>query len=212
MDLGNDKWLQRIAGAPDLQARAREYDEWSATYDADMRAIGYMNSSVAAALTSRYVPAAGARLLDAGCGTGALGELLWAVGYRDLAGIDMSDGMLAAARARNVYRELRNRTLGEPLDFDDASFHAVTGMGVFAFGGAPPQAFDELIRVTRPGGYLIFNVAQPPWDEGGFKDKAQALESSGRWTQLEIAGPYRPMPQSVVRVDFTTRAFVYRVT
>jgi SAM-dependent methyltransferase len=212
MNIGNDKWLERIAGAPDLEARAREYDVWSSTYDEDMRAIGYMNSAVAAGLAGRYVAASGARLLDAGCGTGALGELLQALGYRDLTGVDMSEGMLETARARNVYRELRKRTLGEPLDFAGASFDAVIGMGVFAFGGAPPHAFDELIRVTRPGGYVIFNVARPPWDEGGFKDKAQALRSSGRWTQVEIAGPYRPMPQSVVRVDFTTRAFVYRVT
>jgi predicted TPR repeat methyltransferase len=205
-----DKWLERIARAPDLQTRALRYDEWAETYDADMRDIGYMNSSVAVALVARHVPVSGARLLDAGVGTGALGELLRAVGFADLVGIDMSDGMLARARERSVYRELRKRTLGEPLDFAAASFTVVVAMGVLAFGGAPPEALDELVRVTRPGGHLIFNVAPSPWEDAGFKDKANALESSGRWAHVETAGPYRPMPQSVVRADFVTRAFVYR--
>jgi SAM-dependent methyltransferase len=210
MSIGNDKWLERIANAPTLEERTREYDTWSATYDADMRDVGYMNTSVAAALVGRYVPCAGARLLDAGVGTGALGEILNAVGYDDLVGVDISAGMLERARARNVYRELQQRTLGETLDFRDDSFTTVTAMGVMAFGGAPPHALDELVRVTRPGGHIIFNVALPPWENGGFREKAEALEAAGRWTMVEIAGPYRPMPLSVVRVAFTTRAFVYR--
>jgi predicted TPR repeat methyltransferase len=211
MSIGNDKWLERIASAPNLEERTRRYDEWSATYDADMRDVGYMNSSVAAALVGRYVPTPGARLLDAGVGTGALGEILAAVGYTDLVGIDISDGMLARARERGVYRELYRATLGEPLAVRDGAFTAVTAMGVMAFGGAPPASLDELVRVTQPGGHIVFNVAQPPWEGGGFREKVAALEAAGRWTQVEIAGPYRPMPYSAVRVAFTTRAFVFRV-
>ena len=36
MTTGSDDWLERIASAADLQARARVYDSWAATFDADM--------------------------------------------------------------------------------------------------------------------------------------------------------------------------------
>jgi SAM-dependent methyltransferase len=206
----SEVWLGRIAGAPDIEARARAYDAWAATYDEDVLRIGYTNHAVAAALVGRHVPVAGACLLDAGVGTGALGPVLAALGYGDVTGIDMSDGMLAKARLRGTYRDLRRRMLGEPLDFGDASFTAVVSFGVFAMGHAPPAALDELVRVTRPGGFLVFSVGASPWENGGFKEKAGAFEAAGVWTEVDVTAPYRPMPLSTSRGDNTNRAFVYR--
>src|SRR5215217_8326125 len=70
-------------------------------------------------------------------------------GYRNLVGIDISDGMLARARERGVYADLRDQVLGETLDFADESFVAVVATGVFTAGHAPASAFIELLRVTR---------------------------------------------------------------
>jgi SAM-dependent methyltransferase len=72
------------------------------------------------------------------------------LGYRELPGIDISDGMLAKARERGAYRRLQKAVLGEVLDFADASFGAVISIGVFVQGHAPPAAFDELLHITRP--------------------------------------------------------------
>ena len=204
-----DTWLDRIGSAADLDARARAYDQWAATYDNDVMQIGYTNHGVAAALVGRYVPPAEARLLDAGVGTGALGDILRATGYNHLTGIDMSEGMLSKARERGTYRDLRQRMLGKPLDFEDAAFTAVVSFGVFAMGHAPPEALDEVVRVTAPGGYLIFSVGTTPWNEGGFKEKVRALEASGAIACAEVTPPYHPMPRSTSR-NHTNRAYVYR--
>jgi SAM-dependent methyltransferase len=206
-----DRWLDRVYHASDPAALAKTYDAWAASYDADMLTIGYANTAVAAALVARHVPERDAPILEAGVGTGALGEILSIIGYRRLFGMDMSDGMLARARARNVYIELRNRVLGEALDFDDGSFAAIVSFGVFTQGHAPPAAFDELVRITRPGGHLIFTISTAAWKDHGFEAKIGELERAGRIARLEATGEYRPMPVSADYGVFTTRAYIYTV-
>jgi SAM-dependent methyltransferase len=204
-----DKWLERVYSAVGLDALASTYDAWAASYDVDMLAIGYANPSVAAGLVGRHVRDVGGNILDAGAGTGTLGEILAIMGYRSVYGIDVSDGMLARARARNAYRELRKRALGEALDFADGYFAAIVSFGVFTPGHASPAAFDELIRVTRPGGHLIFTVSTAAWRDCGFEQKIGELEKRGRIRLVERTGEYRPMPLSHAEATFTTQAFVY---
>jgi SAM-dependent methyltransferase len=206
-----DSWLDRVYHSGDAAALAASYDRWAATYDSDMLAIGYANVAVAAGLVGRHVRNCNDPVLEAGVGTGLLGETLSILGYRHLVGIDMSEGMLAGARARNAYADLRNRVLGEPLDFGDASFAAVVSFGVFTPGHAPPDAFDELIRITRPDGRLIFTVSTAAWREAGFETKIKSLEEAGRIRRVEATAEYRPMPLSVAEANFTTRAYVYAV-
>ena len=107
--------------------------------------------------------------------------------------------------------DLGKQVLGEMLDFADASFVATVCTGVFTAGHAPPCAFDELLRVTRPGGHLIFSVGKGAWDSGGFRDHLAAFEVKGRCRVLEAAEPYRAMPLSLVEGTSTARMFVYEV-
>ena len=105
----------------------------------------------------QYVPS-DARILDAGAGTGLVGKALSDAGYRNLTAIDMSPGMLEEARAKGVYRQLRRMVLGERLDFPDDNFDAVVSIGVLTLGHAPARSLDEMVRVTKPGGHVIFTL------------------------------------------------------
>ena len=55
----------------------------------------------------------GARILDAGCGTGLTGPQLKALGYSNLAGLDLSDDMLKVAAGRQAYLEKAGDKLDE---------------------------------------------------------------------------------------------------
>ena len=57
------------------------YDSWSETYDADMSAAGYRHPTICLALLARHLPRGAAPLLDAGAGTGLIGEWLAIPGY-----------------------------------------------------------------------------------------------------------------------------------
>jgi predicted TPR repeat methyltransferase len=152
--------------------------------------FGYSTPAVAAGFLSRYVDPKDGTVFDAGVGSGLMGVILTPLGYRDLVGIDISRNMLELAHKKGVYKDLRQMELGRELGFPSDAFAAVVSTGVFAAGHAPPESFDELIRVTKPGGYMIFSVRTDVYVEGGFKDKQEALEAEGRWQLVEASEPF----------------------
>ncbi len=119
-----------------------------------------------------------------------MGEILAPLGYGDLVGIDISLNMLELARSKGVYKDLRRMALGGQLDLPSDAFAAVVSTGVFAAGHAPPESFEELIRVTRPGGYAIFSVRTDVYLDRGFEDKQEALQREGKWQLVEKSEPF----------------------
>jgi predicted TPR repeat methyltransferase len=207
-----DQWLERVFGATGLDDLDALYAEWADTYDTDMLALGYLHPAVIAGLAGRHVADKRSAILDAGAGTGLIGEILGALGYTGLHGVDLSEPMLAKAKARGVYRDLRKAVLGEPLDFADAEMDAIVSTGVFTAGHAPASAFDELVRITKPGGVLIFTMSDVVWTDSGFEAKFREFERESRVRLIDTAGPYRPLPMSLTESDLTTRGLVYRVS
>jgi predicted TPR repeat methyltransferase len=206
-----DQWLERVYSSADKDALAATYDQWAASYDSDMLRIGYANPAVAAGLVGRWVADRDARLLEAGVGTGVLGDILSTLGYKSLAGVDISEGMLAKARARGAYAYLEKAVLGETLGYDSGTFRTIVCFGVFTLGHAPAKALDELVRITAVGGHLIFTVSTAAWRDCGFEAKLASLEEAGRISLVESTAEYHPMPLSPTESHFTTRGYVYNV-
>ena len=210
-EVGREQRLQRVYGASSNAELRALYDDWAGRYDQDLQAFGYSYPPVIAGLVARYVRERDAPILDAGAGTGIVGEVLALLGYVRLTGIDLSDGMLAVARAKAVYVELKNQTLGERLDFADDGFAAAVSAGVLTTGHAPPSCLDELIRITRPGGHLIFTLSVPVYEEGGFKPKLEALSAAGRWRAVETTPTWCALPRARAEAAVMARAHVYEV-
>jgi SAM-dependent methyltransferase len=95
------------------------------------------------------------RVLDAGCGTGKILELL---GDVRPVGLDLSATALSLARRRGPFPLVRASAV--TLPFAAASFDVAVSLDVLA--NVPPDAvgpaFDELFRVLAPGGALILNL------------------------------------------------------
>ena len=103
---------------------------------------------------------AGTRLLDAGCGSGLLLALAAARGAT-VTGLDVSPGLLAAARDRVPDAELWLGDLQE-LPFPNDFFGAVTGVNAFQFAGDPLAALREAGRVCQPGGVVAASTFAEP--------------------------------------------------
>ena len=106
---------------------------------------------------------AGQRVLDVGCGPGALtGELVRRVGAEAVAAVDPSPSFVAAAKARHSAVEVQ-LAAAERLPFDDSVFDAALAQLVVHFMADPVAGLREMARVTRPGGVVAVCV----WDHAG---------------------------------------------
>ena len=150
--------LELVYAAETSEELAAAYRQWAATYDGETLSIGYYLPFQITAWVTRYVPSGEGPLLDAGCGTGLSGPALKALGYNDLAGLDLSREMLALAGSRGAYGELKQAELGQSLPWPDGHFRAFFSTGVFTIGHAPASSLQELARITRKGGHAIFTV------------------------------------------------------
>jgi SAM-dependent methyltransferase len=123
---------------------------------------------------------AGQRVIDVGCGPGALTtELVARLGPSAVAAVDPSEPFVAAARARNPGVDVRAAP-AEQLPFPDRRFDAALAQLVVHFMSDPVAGLAEMARVTRQGGV----VAACVWDYGGghsplrvFWQAARALDS-----------------------------------
>jgi SAM-dependent methyltransferase len=192
-DAKHEGLLGAVYEAKQPEEVAAIYDGWAETYDADMSAAGYCHPSICLALTARYLPRGAAPLLDAGAGTGLVGEWLGIMGYPHVEALDISQGMLAQARKKNVYRVLHCLALGGALPFADGHFAGIVSAGVFTSGHVGVEGLPELIRICRSGGVIVLTVKNTLWDSG-FSARIAELEVEGLVVREEETRPYVSMP------------------
>lgn len=185
---------------------ARTYDAWADTYDAEMAALGYRHPTICLALLARHLPPGGP-VLDAGAGTGLIGEWLKLIGYTPVEGVDLSPGMLAAAARKGVYDRLAEADLTARLPFEDGRFAGCVCSGVFTTGHVGAEGLDELLRVLRPGGILVLTVKDKTW-EGGVAERLDSLAQAGTLARLDTTPSYSSMPG--VPDNGTSRTVVLR--
>jgi SAM-dependent methyltransferase len=149
----------------------------------DARAGGYdrLTGAVTARATGPLLDAVGTgpgtRLLDVATGTGRLAAAAAERGAR-VTGVDLADGMLAAARARQPDLEL-HRADAEALPFPPATFTAATAGFVFNHLPRPDRAAAELARVLVPGGRVAAAVWEVPRRNRLIGIIADAIEEAG---------------------------------
>ncbi len=132
-------------------------------------------------------------MLDAGAGTGLIGEWLNIMGYGNVEALDISEGMLEVARAKSCYSAFHVLALGGDLPFADNSYGGIISAGVFTSGHVGAEGLDELVRITRPGGVIVLTVKGTLWDSG-FSRRVAALETLGLVSRAEETEPYVSMP------------------
>ena len=172
---------------------ARVYDEWAENYDQDMSLAGYRHPAISLAMLARHVPKGTGPLLDAGAGTGLIGEWLAITGYKDVEALDISAGMLSMAERKGVYSALHRAALGGVLPFSDNHFAAIISAGVFTTGHVGAEGLDDLIRICASGGTIVLTVKDVLW-QASFGARISELDASGLCTLIDDTGPYVSMP------------------
>ncbi|MEM7564126.1 MAG: class I SAM-dependent methyltransferase [Pseudomonadota bacterium] len=180
--------------AESIAEQQSAYDDWAGSYENDLCNMGYRIPAAAAAVFARFVKPPGGPILDAGCGGGIQAEPLVLAGFGPITGIDLSDGMLEVARAKGIYTELRQMALGGKLDFADEHFAVVFSTGTITPKHAPPESFDDLIRITKTGGKIIFSMRNDAAQEPEYPAAVQRHVDAGNWRVLYSTEGFHSMP------------------
>jgi len=164
-------------------------------------------------LVDLAAPAAGARVLDVGCGTGIVARRAAArvgPGAR-VTGLDLNDGMLAVARAAAAAIrppiEWRQGS-ATALPFPDQSFDVVLCQQMLQFASDPSAALREMHRVLAPGGRAAVTVCRPIAHNPHYATMAEALgRHSGPEAEAMMRSPFPAWSADDLRALFAGAAF-----
>ena len=172
--------------AADLVELEHIYKNWAKKYEDDViNLAGYVGHLITSELLLSYLRNTQARIFDAGCGTGLVGEILNKNSFQNLIGVDFSQEMLNIAKQKNVYQSLELVDLTKKLDFEDNLFDAIICAGTFTCGHVGPDALREMVRITKQGGYICFTVRKQEWEASPYRLIINDLEDSQAWQKLE---------------------------
>lgn len=162
---------------------------WAAEWERTDRSFGELNAVLVDRIAGRARPKA--RILDIGCGAGATSlALAKRLPQAEIVGIDLSEELAAAARARNAEARVR-------FEVHDATTWSGEGWqpdmlvsrhGVMFFGD-PVAAFSHFREIAEPGAQLVFSC---------FRERSLNEWASDVPALLPIppapAAPYAPGP------------------
>jgi predicted TPR repeat methyltransferase len=181
----------RVLAATSTDELMAVYGEWAELYDHDLiDELGYVAPVMAATVLQQHLTMAEPAILDAGCGTGLVGEVLHREGFTRLDGLDYSTEMLARAEQKKIYGTLLHEDMTGPLDIADDRYDAVISVGTFTCGHVGPTGLYELVRITKPSGLICFTVREQAWQEDDYRRVLTDLQTQKRWQQREL----RPAP------------------
>ena len=186
-------FLDKAYSARDAAQTRALYDDWSDSYETEVAKNGYATPGRCGEALAKYVKDQTQPVLDFGCGTGLSGLALKLAGFAEIDGYDLSEEMLAQAKAKRLYRELRLIEAEEPLPFSPGAYSAIAAIGVIGAGAAPISVLDTLLNALGRGGLLVFSL-----NDHALEDRA----NEGRlneWTDCGAArllfreyGPHLP--------------------
>ena len=185
-------FLDKVYKARTADETRALYDDWSATYDAEVTQNGYATPPRCAAALARFV-ASDAPILDFGCGTGLSGLALRGAGFTTLDGVDLSPEMLARARDRGLYRSLRQIAADDPLGVSPGDYAAIAAIGVIGAGAAHIGAFHRQMGALAPGGHLVLSFNDHALADRANEARLADWVSAGRARMaLREYGPHLP--------------------
>ena len=157
------------------------FDNFADTFDHVLRVLEYRAPQLIADAIAEEPPKPGSLdVLDAGCGTGLCGPLLKPHAKR-LTGVDLSKGMLAKARNREVYDDLVQAELTRFMQENGASFDLIASADTLVYFGDLLPLLQAASGALRPNGRLFFTVEDGGDDIGpGFQ-----LQQHGRYNHRE---------------------------
>lgn len=107
----------------------------------------------------------GSQYLDVGCGVGTAARKVAATSDWAVTGVDIDSKQIEVAKSGAGHPNLQYRVMdATALEFADGAFDVVASRMATHHIPDWKRALSEMVRVLRPGGYLIYSdFVFPPW-------------------------------------------------
>lgn len=152
------------------------YNRWAESYDQFDNPMIFIAEQ---ALARHHEDVAGSDIVEFGCGTGRNLVFFAHHGARSVTGLDLSDGMLAKAAARDASFHLIRQDLLAPVPLPDASADLVLFCLVLEHIDTTAIPLGEARRLLRPGGKIVVIEIHPYLSGDGiaahFKDDGEEV-------------------------------------
>ena len=171
-------WLKTVYSETSSSKLNKHYKNWANLYDTDMSSWGYAYPlQLNKILTNKLKLKKTIKILDAGCGTGYVAEVLNKLNYKNITGIDFSEEMLAIARSKKIYKKLMCQSLNETIELRSKQFELIICTGVLTSGHVGPSAINELVRLLKPQGFFVCSIAESVYKKNGFEKEIKNLKN-----------------------------------
>ena len=171
-------WLKTVYSETSSSKLNKHYKNWANLYDIDMSSWGYAYPlQLNKILTNKLRLKKTIKILDAGCGTGYVAEVLSKLNYKNITGIDFSEEMLTIARSKKIYKKLMCQSLNEKIELRSKQFELIICTGVLTSGHVGPSAMHELFRLLKPQGFFICSIAESIYRKNGFEKEIKNLKN-----------------------------------
>ena len=183
-DVGNKIPIYKLKTTDEVM---KYYDEWGDRdkYNKDMVDWNYTGPKETAETFNKYEKNKDTLIFDAGCGTGLVGLELKKYRSKNFHGADLSQTLLDTV-PKDLYQKLMKVDLNQPIEVEDNFYGGVMCVGTFTFGHVKPNALDEFIRITKPGGLICFTINEGIHEEYGFDKKIEQLNKANLWKKIEF--------------------------
>ena len=201
------KWLDIVYNEKSSIKLKQHYKSWANDYDQDLIDWGYAYPSQLKKIMSQDIKLKkSSKILDAGCGTGLVAEVLGDMNFNNLVGLDYSLDMLKIAKDKKIYTRLIQESLNKKTSLRSNQFDVVLCTGVLTSGHVGAKAINELIRVTKNKGYLILSIAESIYEKLGFKDEIE--KNREQLLKIKISKPFIALPNH--KSSATSKMYVFQ--
>ena len=153
------------------------YAQWATTYDKtfieDNKYV--YPAKIAEVLTKHMPPDRSFRVIDIGCGTGAVGEEVARIRPKSvIEGVDISPEMLAVATTKKgqegtpVYANLHEADLASTIHFATNHYDFFVSAGTFTIGHLGARELINALTVCKQGATIVAGVNQQHWKDTDF--------------------------------------------
>lgn len=175
----------RGATPPPAALVRQQFDEAAETFDEHLLGqLAYDGPSQLGALMAACgAPQGRLEALDLGCGTGLCGEVLRPY-VRRLVGVDLSSGMLAKARERQLYDRLEQGDVVEVIRALGETWDLVILFDTLPYLGGLEELFQAVAEAVRPGGWFALSTEHIEGDGYQRRRNGRFAHSAGYLKQL----------------------------